>query len=191
MASYNSLISRSPQLECDVLPHRPHDSWAHELEGKTLTLIIGKYRVRSYSQTGRATKGYFAYVMGQNRLVFVKISWRPDTPTATPELERYAALHNAGVPHIAVLVSGGDTSHVPTEARSRRGEPLLLRTRTQELLGISKLYDPRIQTRLVFETLGIPLSEYLQSSSLVYVVMHALEGERNHGINVVAHFHLL
>lgn len=93
----------------------------------------------------------------------------------TPELDRYAALYEAKVPHIAILVGGGDTSHVSKEAKSR-GQSLELRTRTQELLGISKYY-PRIQTRLVFETLGIPLSEYQQSTSLVRVVRHALEGE--------------
>ena len=140
----------------------PQGSWACGLEGKTLTLIIGKYRVRSYSPTGRATKGYFAYVMGAKRLVFVKISWRPETDEVVMELDRYAALYRAEVPHIAVVVSGGDTSHSPEGAKSfRRADDSkgpLLRTRTQELLTTPKLY-PRVQTRLIFETLGIPLSE--------------------------------
>ena len=164
--------------------NRPQDSWARGLEGKTLTLIIGKYRVRSYSPTGRATKGYFAYVMGQNRLVFVKISWRPETTTVTRELDRYAALYEAKVPHIAILVGGGDTSHVSKEAKSR-GKSLELRTRTQELLGITMLY-PRVQTRLVFETLGIPLSEYEQPASLACVVRDALKGERSHTIGLTS-----
>ena len=80
-------------------------------EGKTLTLLIGKYRVGSDSPTGRATKGYIAYVVGLRRLLFLKTSWRPVSANVTPEAERYRNLYAHDVPYIAKLISAADTQN--------------------------------------------------------------------------------
>ena len=150
-----------------------------------MTLLIGKYRVRSYSPTGRGTKGYFAFAVGKARLLFLKVSWRPDTTEVTTEFARYAELYKYNVPNIAHLVGGGDTKHDLEEAKNRTDSTALLRTRTQELLDIPKL-RARVQTRLVFETLGIPLSEYQTSLSLVTVIRDAILG-KCHGASSTIH----
>ena len=144
-----------------------------------MTLLIGKYHVRNDSPTGRGTKGYFAFAVGKARLLFLKVSWRPDTIEVTPEVDRYAELYKYNVPNIAQLVDGGDTKHDPQEAKTRTDDTgtAKLRTRTQDLLNTPKL-RARIQTRLVFETLGIPLSEYAKSQSLAMVIRDAILGER-------------
>ena len=162
-----------------------------------MTLLIGKYHVRNYSPTGRGTKGYFAFAVGKARLLFLKVSWRPETDEVTPEVDRYAELYEHNVPHIAQLVGGGDTKHDPREAQTPVGKTAKrrtrtpgdnlktakLRTRTQDLLNIPKLHA-RIQTRLIFETLGIPLSEYHESVSLVKVIRDAIEGEQRDGSSI-------
>ena len=89
------------------------------------------------------------------------------------------------MPNIAQLVGGGDTKHDLEEAKSRTHSTALLRTRTQELLDIPKL-RARVQTRLVFETLGIPLSEYQTSLSLVTVIRDATLG-KCHGASSTIH----
>ena len=142
-----------------------------------MTLLIGKYHVRNDSLAGRGTKGYFAFAAGKARLLFLKVSWRPDTTGVTPEVDRYAELCKHNIPNIAKLVGGGDTQHDPQEAKTRIGDMAKLRTRTQELFDSPKPHA-RIQTRLVFETLGIPLSEYRESVSLVKAVRDAIEGTR-------------
>ena len=112
-----------------------------------------------------------------NRLLFLKISWRPESELEglriATEVERYNDLYAAEVPNILQLVCGADTKHNPSEV-SR--PDLRLHTRTQERLGIPKLHK-RIQTRLVFETLGIPLSEYKKSTDLIAVLYQVLLGK--------------
>ena len=133
---------------------------------QTLTLIIGKHNVRNYSLTGRATKGYFAYVVGQKRLVFLKLSWRPNSPNIPAEHVTYQMLYDAEVPNIPQLAAGEDACH-------RSGEKL--RTRTQEFMTGDKPLE-RLQYRLVVETLGLPLSEYVDSYALVCVIRDAVAG---------------
>ena len=149
--------------------------WGKAFEGQTLTLLIGKYRVQGDSPIGRATKGYFAYVPAQNCLVFLKISWRPLSPDTPSEVERYAQLYAAEVPNVAKLLCGADTYHDPKELADQDGNPVPLRTRNQEWVDNPKLCQ-RAQIRLVFETLGMPLSEYIDSRAMVKVIYDALKG---------------
>ena len=143
-----------------------------------MTLLIGRYHIRSYSTTGRATKGYFAYVLGQSRLVFLKVTWRPDSPHIDTEVDRYIELHTAKVPNIPHLLTGYDTRHDPIitpNAVDVDGNGPLLRTQNHSFYKTENLL-PRIQTRLVYETLGLRLDEYQASWVLVKVVFDALRG---------------
>ena len=85
------------------------------MEGQTLTLIIGQYHAQNYSPTGRGTKGYFAYVMGQSRLVFLNLVWRANSQDIWPEHETYRNLYDANVPNIPQLITGGDVLHTSGE----------------------------------------------------------------------------
>lgn len=144
---------------------------------QTMTLLIGKYHVRSYSPTGRGGKGYFAYVVGGQRLVFLKLLWRPDSTEIDPEHETYARLHAKGVQNIPRVIVGEDVCHVPdSTAMGEVSQPL--RTLTQDFLASESKLLPRLAYRLVIETLGIPLSEYSDSYELTRVVLDAVEGEQ-------------
>ena len=117
-------------------------------------------------------------MLGQNRLVFLKITWRPDSPYIATETERYADLHAARVPNIPHLLSGYDTCHdldVAADAVDSDGNKALLRTRSHEFLNVPDLLA-RVQTRIVYETLGLRLDEYQEPSALVKVVCDALAG---------------
>lgn len=163
-------------MRCDVLPNR-QTPFGTKVEGKDLTLIVGKHAVRSYSPTGRGTKGYYAYVVGEHRLVFLKLTWRLDSPQFTQEHETYHELELARVQHVPKVLAGGDICHDPRVVRDPRGSPLPLRTRSQAfLLRKHKKLLPRVRYFLVLETVGVPLSEYKNSATLVRAVYHALLG---------------
>ena len=104
--------------------------------------------------------------MGQKRLVFLKLSWRPNSRNISPEYVTCRRLYDAGVPNIPQLISGEDVRHSSGE---------MLRTRTQEFMTGDRPLKC-FRSRLVIETLGLPLSEYVDSYALVRVVRDAVAG---------------
>ena len=52
-----------------------------------------------------------------------------------------------------------------------------LETRTQDCVDVPNTHK-RVQTRLVFETIGVPLSEHDNSWSLIIIFNQVLIGER-------------
>lgn len=163
--------------------YTPDDSLARTSKYKTFTVLIGKYHVRNYSPTGRGTKGYIAYVLGEEReerLVFIKMGWRPESTSITPELETYKTLYKKNVEHIAQVLGGGDVYHDPffsPTACDAEGKARQLRTVSQDFIQGDADMLPRVQYRLVVETLGIPLGEYFNSFALVCAVFQAFNGE--------------
>ncbi|EKM53388.1 uncharacterized protein PHACADRAFT_147924 [Phanerochaete carnosa HHB-10118-sp] len=160
------------RLNCTATVDGPEHSFAHEVHKGTLTLLVGKYHACNYSSTGRGTKGYFAYVVGKRRLVFLKLSWRPGCSDIPPEHETYERLYEKKVEHIPQLLSGEDICHV-----SHRGLGRRLSTRTQEFLQ-SPTPLRSFAYRLVIEILGLPLAEYRNSFVMVRVVSHAVIAHR-------------
>ena len=90
--------------------------------------LIGKPTSVSYSATGRGTKGYVAYEVGQSRLVFLKDSWRWES--SRPEHEVYKRLKEAGVRNVSTLVCGADVQGSGGQVRA---------TRTQEFFAKGEL----------------------------------------------------
>lgn len=116
------------------------------------------------------------------RLVFVKMSWRSDSPDIVPELETYKRLYQKRVPFLAQVLGGGDVSHdlsVCEEGKDAEGNALRLATFTQERVEGEKgqwKTPKRIGYRVIIETLGVPLREYYNSYALIYAVIQAFEG---------------
>lgn len=156
------------QLQCNATFNGPPDSFAHHVKDQTLTLVIGRHHARNYSPTGRGTKGYFAYIVGQKRLVFVKLAWRSMSENIYPEHKTYQTLYDHNVPNIPQIITGEDVCHAATR------EPL--RTRTQEFMTSAWKPLERRQYRLVIETLGLPLSEYRDSFALVHATRDSVFG---------------
>ena len=129
--------------------------------------LIGKPTSVSYSATGRGTKGYVAYEVGQSRLVFLKDSWRWES--SRPEHEVYMQLKVSEVRNVAILVCGADVQGSGGQVRA---------TRTQEFFAKGELDKlKRVHYRLVVEEIGTPLPEaYRESLDLCAFVFHALRG---------------
>lgn len=124
--------------------------------------LVGNPDFASPSPTGRATKNYVAYDMFDDRIVYLKDTWRPPTtPGVHPEREVYESLKKHEVPFVAHLVCGGDV----------QGENVQ-KTTTQNYGRL----DHRIHYRIVVEEVCRPLKAYWDSHALVYTVLCALLG---------------
>lgn len=154
-------------------PPRPNSLTA---DANKLTLVIGKYHTTAFSATGRGTVGYIAYVVGKKRLVFLKDTWRGDSPTIPEELDIYRHLYELGVENIAEIVAGGDVQHVQQDDKQEYAG--FQYTRTQEYLrkGDRNIIR-RKHYRLVSETLGLPLADHKHGLALTHVLRDAVRGE--------------
>ena len=119
----------------------------------------------TYSITGRATKGYIAFIVERSRLGFLKDYWRPLSSRITSELDIYEELHAARVRHVATVFAGGDIE----------GQI----TRTDEFLPADGPYAPlkRAHCCIVFNELARPLEDYKHSGALIAIIFHALIGK--------------
>jgi hypothetical protein len=90
----------------------------------------------------------------------MKDYWRPNAQNIITELEAYKILQEKEVRYVATAIAGGDV-----------GEQ---KTLTQEYLDVALL--EHTHCRLVLKELAQPLSDYKDSSELIVLVYHALEG---------------
>ena len=112
-----------------------------------------------------STKGYMAYDLTNDRICFLKDSWRPDTPNVHPEKEVYARLREAEVPYIPDLVAGGDVG----------GGKGVQRTRSQIFNNDTLTWD-RIHYRLVFSHFYRPLSTHESAVDMLSCIADAIMG---------------
>lgn len=126
--------------------------------------FVGKHRVATYSITGRATKGYIAFIVEKARLGFLKDYWRPDSRRITSELQIYEELLAVGVRHVATVFGGGDVKGQTTKTHK------FLRDRPHAP-------TKRVHCCILFNELARPLEDYQDFEQLVTIVYHALTGK--------------
>ncbi|TBU48236.1 hypothetical protein BD309DRAFT_949941 [Dichomitus squalens] len=124
--------------------------------------LVGKPAFMGRSLVGRGTKAFVAYDMANDRVVFIKDSWRPDTGGRTQsEYDIYLQLREK-IPkrklYIPTLLGGGD---VKFEGRQQQ-------TRTP-----ATRYLPRNHVRLVLWEVCLRLEDFTQSLELVQVIYTA------------------
>ncbi|KAH9841811.1 uncharacterized protein C8Q71DRAFT_738905 [Rhodofomes roseus] len=118
--------------------------------------LVGKPHFMTGSPTGGGTRGWFAYDITNQRLVFLKECWRLDAPTYHPEGEVYLRLHSKQVPYIATPVAAGDVRDATGGMHHTRAQDFFL--------------DPPpklIQYRIILKEIGKPLEEYETSFELM------------------------
>ncbi|KAA1467222.1 hypothetical protein DENSPDRAFT_900394 [Dentipellis sp. KUC8613] len=114
--------------------------------------------------TGRASFGYIALDMQNEKKVWLKDSWRITLDDIEKEFEIYKLLEKKEVRNIAPLVCGGDVAGQMTvtqkyaDAEWRTGEVDLL---------------PHHHYRLVLGTIGRPLKDFKSTKEMVRAVHHA------------------
>lgn len=125
--------------------------------------LVGRPHFMSNSPTGSGTKGFIAYDVTDDRLVFLKDCWRPEAETYHPEGEVYLHLHSHNVQYIATPLGAGDV------ADSHGG---IHTTRSNEFLD-----TPRWRHyRLILKEVAMPLEEYTTSYQLVDILYCAVRG---------------
>ena len=149
----------------------------------TRRLLISKAQNARESVTGRGTKGFVAYDLEGDRLVWLKDCWRVDSSGSDvpvhPEHETYARLREHGVKYVATAVCGGDVESLPQPNTSPSQETLPLQENCPQTTLNQRWvtgFRPKIHYRLVVEEIGRKLETYKSSFHLCCFILYALEG---------------
>ncbi|EPS94720.1 hypothetical protein FOMPIDRAFT_1090499, partial [Fomitopsis schrenkii] len=129
--------------------------------------LVGKPLFLSNSPTGSGTKGFIAYDVAEDRLVFLKDCWRPEAKTYYPEGEVYLHLHSHNVQYIATPVGAGDVVDDCGGIHTTRADKFL------------QVDTPQWQHyRLILEEVAMPLEEYTDSYALIDILDDAIRAHR-------------
>ncbi|KAI0689809.1 hypothetical protein C8T65DRAFT_766104 [Cerioporus squamosus] len=143
---------------------------------ETHRVLVGRPLFSSLSMMGRGTRGFVGWDLDADRPVFVKDSWRTESPSRHSELEIYHRLwdgeesQSVSKTHIPTVLGGGDVSVV-----SKYGESVQ-RTRTQDLVDDVEPNLPRVHSRIVMKEIGRRLTDFEHVYELGSGVYGALQG---------------
>ncbi|GJE97853.1 hypothetical protein PsYK624_140750 [Phanerochaete sordida] len=128
--------------------------------------LVGRHATGDCVPTGRCTRTYVAYDLEEDKLVYIKDSWR-SKKNLHAEADTYLRLKKHGVQHVATLLAGGDVggSASPQHTVSQEYQPD----------GPHKDFE-RAHHRVVFKEIGRPLDGYPNSGELIILVSHAAIG---------------
>ena len=143
--------------------------------GKTQYYITAPPEPTLYTPPGRATRGFTAYDIQWQRLVFLKDSWRIDLCDIMPEGQVYKILNTAKVKHVPTCLASGDISAseyhttktqnyvtVPWNSSSHHPETRLI---------------PHQHYRLILDVIGQILVNFQSSREMVAAVWNGVIGK--------------
>lgn len=161
--------------ESDEGPNGSFDGIDEDGASAVYTYLTGKPSHTTYSPTGRSTKGSVAYDIRRKRLVFMRETWRVDSPDIKPEHEVYVHLWKHKVRNIARPLSGGDV-----RTGDLKDPKNVQRTLTQIYAPVEEEAERpigRIHYRLICDEVYVNLTHYKHSLSLATALLDALIGE--------------
>lgn len=125
-----------------------------------------------YTPAGRATRGFMAHDISENKLVFVKDSWRIDMPDIQAEGMVYKALTEANVRNVPHCVASGDILSADYHATKTH-------TYSKEEWACAEATHliPHRHHRLCLDLVGRVLVGFKSSREMVSAVRDALVGE--------------
>ncbi|GJE86480.1 hypothetical protein PsYK624_025600 [Phanerochaete sordida] len=136
------------------------DDQAATQDPSYMSFLISKPLVARPAIAGRCTRGYIAYDIEHDRLVFLKDQWRSLFNKHT-ELETYRRLHEKKVNYIATLLAGEEMQSQITATQKY----------WRDMRG-------KIHTRIVTKEIGLPLEDYTDAQELLTVIQHAMTGHK-------------
>lgn len=125
-----------------------------------------------YTPPGRATRGFKAYHVSKQEVVFLKDSWRINLQDIQAEGKVYEVLNSAQVGNVPHCIASGDIStaqYHATKTQDYVAKPWACRSATQ--------FIPHRHYRLCLNLVGRVLVEYRSSYEMVSAVRDALVGE--------------
>ena len=127
-------------------------------QAKKHEFLVSKFATESYNATGRGTRGYIAFELGKQELVFLKDSWRSEG--RRPEHEIYVQLKSKGARFITTLSCAG---HIRSDYTD------LLSVAQQTVTQLYSGDNPRIHYRLVVKEISIPLRDVLKFQTVLQI----------------------
>lgn len=132
--------------------------------------IIGSPLFSMVEVTGRCTRGYVALSLDENRLMFLKDTWRQISTSTTPEWETYKLFKGIDgqcvVRNIVPFFCGDDVTG---------GDGQLQKTVSQEFSEGPHI-EPFVHSRMVQDAICRPLRDFKNSKDLVKIIRDAVEG---------------
>ena len=140
----------SSALTRDIIPSRRH-------------FLVGKPAYVGGSLVGPGTRTFVAYDLATGQVVYLKDTWRVDSPEVPSELETYLHLREnaTGELYIPTLLGGGD----------------VLADGKQQRTDAAGAQEGRVHARLIFKEICRPLEDFTNAFELVKCVTWALVGE--------------
>lgn len=163
--------------------------------GKRISYLVGRSTVSPESPTGRCTRGFVAMKTEDNRLVFLKDTWRPDVSEMKPESHWFSKLEEAT--NVAAFSYGSDVEKAVLVEKVRatrstkkmeedmvRYQRTLTHTYAKGYCQITNMMG-YIHYRTVQNELYVPLKMFKDSKHLAEVMNDVLLGT-----NLLLIFHL-
>jgi hypothetical protein len=138
--------------------------------------VVPAPKATLYTPPGRATRGFKAYDVSKETVVFLKDSWRIDLPDILAEGVIYKILNNANARHIPRCLASGDISSIEYHATKTHLYAVELAAGRK----VEAHFIPHRHHRLVLDVVGRVLVEYESSFEMVSAVRDALIGEFLH-----------
>lgn len=127
---------------------------------------------RTRSAVGRATRGYIAYHLVRNELVFFKDSWREMRSFLTAERSIYTLLSDTNVSFILEVLSGGDVA-----ANGVRGRTRCLEWMSKQSLDIRYGHRPKTyQHHRLLQPLAFPIQSAPNSKEYTRAFRDCIRG---------------
>lgn len=142
------------------------------VEDGTRYFVTSTPQTTPYTPPGRATRGFKAYDVLRNKMVYVKDSWRIDLPDIQAEGIVYKTLEGAKVRNIACCIASGDISLEEYHATKTQ----IYATKPWSTCSATHFISHR-HYRLCLDSVGRTLLEFRSSYEMVTAVRDALIGE--------------
>ncbi|KAI0057012.1 hypothetical protein BV25DRAFT_1920545 [Artomyces pyxidatus] len=139
------------------------------------TLIVAAPRYSTHSLLGRSTRGMVAFDMTSKQKVFLKDTWRIDSPEFAQEGETYKILQAAKVKNIARFIGACDVSDAEGVAHATLTQVyarMPWACETDYVIGYRHY-------RLMLDTVGVPIWTFESSYQLISAVWDAIEGHKD------------
>ncbi|KZT19166.1 hypothetical protein NEOLEDRAFT_1246004 [Neolentinus lepideus HHB14362 ss-1] len=141
--------------------------------------LVGRPHFVADGMAGRGTRGYVAWDIDGERLVYLKDCWRVDAPGIVKEGAVLGLLKSKDVPHVPSLVCDGDV--INAETKGAAGTAVVIQGTLTQGIWVAKADEPNpmkshIHYRLVVEEFGQSLDHFENSRDLVRVVHGCLIG---------------
>ena len=159
----------------------------NNVTGKSASLAVGRPFAGHSDVLGRGTRGYIAYDLSADRLLFLKDTWRHDNLDIEPEFETFQQLHEHHVPHIPAVYYGGDV--INEDGSVQETDTHVHSVVEEEWLVTDDVFGKLIHHRLV-QDIAYPIESAHNDREFIQAFHDVLVGEHHiYAIDRMCHTH--